>query len=147
MERLNNGSRDLIRAMNEVREKYAAQLSEQIRADGKEPISARESPCPPAATRTSGGDKPGIAGGNAAPDSFYPDSSRRAEFEGSVTIQAWVSATGCMQQAAVYASSGVAELDDAAVRWTRQASFYPAEHDHQPIDAQLLFVIRFQMRE
>jgi TonB family protein len=143
---LQNGSRDLLHAMNEVREHYAAQLSEHERADGKEPVAARDTPCPEPAPRTSGAEKPSLAAGNQAPDSFYPDSSRRAEFEGSVTMQAWVSSTGCMQKAGIYSSSGVVELDDAAVRWTQQAKFYPAEHDHQAVDADMLFVLRFQMR-
>src|SRR5262249_24117004 len=106
----------------------------------------REGPCPEAVSQSSGAATPACAEGNAAPDSFYPDSSRRAEYEGSVTLKAWVSATGCVQQASVYKSSGVAELDDAAMRWSQQARFRPAERDHQAAEGTLLFAVKFQLR-
>lgn len=145
--RLENGRRDLLHAFNEVRANYAAQLSEQDRAQGKEQAVARDTPCPEPVTRTSGVDKPGLAEDNQAPDSFYPDASRQAEFEGSVTIQAWIAASGCMQKAEVYTSSGVPDLDDAAMRWAQQAKFTPAERDQQPVDGVLLFVVKFEMRD
>ena len=147
IEVLNNDRRNLLHALNEARGRYAARLSEQQRAQGGEQLrQPREAPCPEAVTQSSGTATPTFAAGNAAPDSFYPDSSRRAEYEGSVTVKAWVSATGCVQQASVYTSSGVAELDEAAMRWTQQARFRPAERDHQPADGSLLFAVKFQLR-
>jgi len=146
IERLNNDRHNLLRALNEARTRYAVKLSEQQRAQGAEsPGQPRDGPCPPAVSQTSGRDTPKIAEDNAPPESFYPDSSRRAEYEGSVTVKAWVSASGCAQQASVYTSSGVPELDDAAMRWTQQARFSPAERDHQAVDGTLLFAVRFQL--
>jgi len=147
IERLNNDRNNLLHALNEARGRYAARLSEQQRTQGEEAIAyPRDTPCPEPVTQTSGGKGVGFAAGNAAPDSVYPDSSRRAEYEGSVTVKAWVSAAGCMLKASVYSSSGVTELDQAAIRWTEQARFRPAEHDHQAVDATILFVVKFQMR-
>jgi TonB family protein len=145
LERLKNGRHDLLRALNDLRARLAVELSDQDRMQRKlEPV-ARPAPCAESVVRTSGADKPGLAQGNQAPESFYPAASRRTEFEGKVTIEAWVSANGCMQKAEVYTSSGVADLDDAAMRWTQQAKFLPAERDHQPVDGSLLFMIRFQL--
>lgn len=147
IERLNNDRRNLLRALNEARTRYAARLSEQQRTQGEEAATySPDTPCAEPVRQTSGGAWPGFAEGNAAPDSFYPDSSRRAEYEGSVSVTASVSAAGCLQKASVYTSSGVPELDEAAIRWTRQARFLPAEHDHQAVDATLRFVVKFKMR-
>lgn len=177
IEWLNNGHHDLVHALNEARQRYARQLSEQQRRQGQEAVVyPRDTPCPdpvplaagvttPAgasaatpsaasataatatAFTTTTRRPPRFAENNQAPDSFYPDSSRRAEFEGSVTVRAWVSATGCMQKAAIYSSSGVPELDDAAMRWTQQARFHPAEEDHSPVDGTTNFIVKFQLRQ
>jgi len=148
IERLNNDRRNLLHALNEARGRYAARLSEQQRTQGQEAATyPPDTPCPESVQQTSGGPSPGFAEGNAAPDSFYPDSSRRAEYEGSVTVKAAVSAAGCLQKASVYTSAGVPELDDAAIRWTQQARFRPAEVGHQAVDATLLFIVKFQMRD
>jgi outer membrane biosynthesis protein TonB len=45
----------------------------------------------------------------------------------------------------VVLSSGVAELDDAAIRWTQQAHFLPAEHDHKAVDGTMNFAVKFQL--
>ena len=148
IEWLGNERRDLLRDLNGARQRYARQLSEQERQQGHEAmVFPRDTPCPEAATPVAGADKAAFADGNATPDSFYPDSSRRAEFEGEVTVRAWVSATGCMQKATIYASSGVPDLDDAAIRWTQQARFRPAERDHHPVESQVKFVVKFQLRQ
>jgi TonB family protein len=146
--RLNSGHLDLMRALNAARGRYAAQLSEQRRRQGQEEAAyPRDTSCPEAVEQTSGNDKPGFAEHNPSPDSFYPPSSRRAEFEGGVTVKAWVTASGCMQKAAVYSSSGVPELDEAAIRWTEQARFRPAERDHRAADGVLVFIVRFNLTE
>jgi TonB family protein len=52
-----------------------------------------------------------------------------------------------MQKAQIYTSSGVAELDEAAVRWTQQARFLPAQRDQQAIDGTMVFKVRFMLRQ
>jgi TonB family protein len=149
IELLNNDRNNLLHALNEARSRYAVKLSAQqrVQGGGEMPGQPRDTPCPAPVTLTSGAPTPGIAAENAAPEAFYPDSSRRAGYEGSVTVKAWVSATGCAQQASVYTSSGVPELDEAALRWAQQARFRPAERDHQPVDGTLLFAVRFQLHD
>ncbi len=144
MERLKKGRHDLLQALNEARGRYATQLSQQQRAQTPEELTyPSDTPCAPAVPRTSGKEHPAFAADNASPESFYPDSSRRAEYEGSVTVKAWVSAHGCAEKVAVYTSSGIAELDQAAIRWAQQAHFQPAERDHEAVDDTLTFVVKF----
>jgi TonB family protein len=66
---------------------------------------------------------------------FYPAQSRKDGFEGITTIRAWIAASGCMQKAAVVSSSGVDAQDEAALAWTQQVQFLPAELDHKPVSA------------
>lgn len=148
IEHLNKARLALLAALNETRGRYAEQLSQQQRTAGPEETTyPRDTPCPEPAARTSGASYPAFASLNAPPDSFYPDSSRRAEYEGFVTIKAWVSSSGCLLKAAVYSSSGVAELDEAALRWTQQVQFFPAERDRQPVDGTMIFKVKFVLRQ
>jgi TonB family protein len=145
-QRLRDGQGDLLRAYNDLRGRIAEELSKEERDQGTNPeAQPRTTPCPPAVTRTSGSGKPSIASDNQAPETFYPDAMRRGYFEGLVIIEASVSATGCAERAGVYQSSGVAALDDAALRWTEQAGFYPSERDHKAVDGVLQFGVKFQM--
>jgi TonB family protein len=133
---------------NTERARLAEELSAQERAQGRQsPARARDTPCPAAVTRTSGSERPGIAAANAAPASFYPAASRRAQFEGQAVIEAWVSAGGCAERAEVYVSSGVPEIDAAAIAWTQQAKFYPAERDQHPVGGTLRFAVRFTLKD
>lgn len=148
VEQLSASFQGVINVYNAARGTLATAVSRQEHAQGKDnSIKSREAPCPERAVRTSGGEHPGIASDNVAPESFYPVESRRVQFEGLVTVQVWVSATGCEEKAQVYDSSGVDELDDAAIRWTEQAKFLPAESDHKPIDATMRFRMKFKLSE
>jgi TonB family protein len=147
LQRLNVDHAQVLRELNDTRTRYAEQLSKQLHDEGQEPVVySRETPCPEPVTQTSGKDLAAFASGNSPPDSFYPDSSRRAEYEGRVTVKAWISAAGCMQKATVYATSGVAELDEAAIRWTQQAEFLPAERDQKAVDGSMTFRVEFKLR-
>ena len=148
MQQLNEASETLLRAYNEERGKLAHLVSGAQHARGEvAPAQPRDTPCPETAAHTSGKAVPQIASDNAAPESLYPSTSRHAYFEGDVVVDASISAAGCMEKAAVYDSSGVAELDDAAIRWAQQAVFYPAERDHRPVDGMLRFRVRFQLSQ
>ena len=148
IEQLNSASQKLLSVYNEERATLAEQLDNQQRAQGKEQsIHLRDSACPEPAAKTSGHEFPSLASGNSAASEFYPTDSRRAQFEGAVTVQAWVSATGCLEKAQVYASSGVAALDEAAIRWTQQAKFLPAESDHKPLAATMRFRVKFKLSD
>jgi TonB family protein len=143
---LNEAALKALKAYNVERGTLAAERSRQDRAQGKELVTlARATPCPEAVTQTSGSELPRLAELNAPLSSVYPIPSRRASFEGTVIVQVWLSATGCVEKAAVYQSSGVSELDDAAITWTLQAKFIPAERDHQPIAVTPKLPIRFSL--
>jgi TonB family protein len=129
IEQLNTASQSLLDVYNEERGTVAEQVDSRERAQGKEnSIHLRDSACPEQAPKSSGHEFPSLAAGN-------------------VTVQAWVSATGCMEKAQIYASSGVDALDEAAIRWTQQAKFLPAESNHKPVDATMRFRVRFKLTD
>jgi len=146
VEQLSRATLDVVRSYNQERGQLAALVSNQDRLQGKAPLArARETPCEAPSTKTSGSEHPTLAAGNAAPEEVYPPTSKSNWFEGRAVIEAWVSQSGCMEKAAVVLSSGVAELDDAAIRWTQQAHFLPAEHDHKAVDGTMNFAVKFQL--
>jgi len=146
IEHLTGSFAAVLAVYNEGRGELAAALSRQERAEGRETAAElREGPCPLSVILTSGRELPALTADNSAPNSFYPQTSWHARFEGMVTVEAWVSSSGCLDKAAVYESSGVPELDQAAMRWTQQANFYPAERDHRAVDGTLRIRIRFQL--
>ena len=122
VEELTRTTEQLFSAYNEERGELASSLSTQERAQGKAPLTqTRQTPCQEPHPQTSGSAKPKLAVNNRALEEVYPASSKHALFEGRTVIDASVSANGCAEQAAVYQSSGVEELDDAALRWPLQA--------------------------
>jgi TonB family protein len=148
IEHLTGSFAAVLAVYNQARGELAAALSSQERVAGTATAAQlREGPCPLGVIRTSGRELPALGADNSAPNSFYPGTSRHAQFEGMVTVEAWVSSSGCMEKAAVYESSGVPELDQAAIRWTEQATFYPAERDHRAVDGTLRVRIRFQLTQ
>jgi TonB family protein len=138
---------EVFKVLNEERAELAGQTSALDQAAGENLSRERSTPCPPDGSHTSGGEHPKIKAGSHATEEFYPPDSKRDRFEGIVDVQAVVSATGCMLKASVYRSSGVAALDEAALRWAESAGFDPAEHDHHAIEATLFFRVKFQMSD
>jgi len=144
VEELTRTTEQLFSAYNEERGELASSLSTQERAQGKAPLTqTRQTPCQEPHPQTSGSPKPRLAVNNRALEEVYPASSKHALFEGRTVIDASVSANGCAEQAAVYQSSGVEELDDAALRWTLQAHFLPGERDHQAVTGVVRFAVKF----
>lgn len=145
---LSDYGNNVLRVYNTERGAVAKELSAHERALGRPPAAqTRLGPCPSAAQGTAGGETPKLASGNRAPDSVYPDASRRASLEGEVIVRAKVDAAGCLQEAAVVQSSGVPDLDQAALSWTQQARFLPAEHDHKAVEGSFAFMVRFTLRQ
>ena len=81
------------------------------------------------------------------PDDYYPHESRRLAVDGSVVIRARVDAAGCTRHIEVRYSSGVPELDAAALDFAEQARFFPAEKDGKPIEVQKEFKVTFRFRD
>jgi TonB family protein len=147
VQRLYEAANKVFKVYNAERGTLAVRRSRQDRAQGRvAPERPRETPCPPGTTQTSGSQLPRLAEFNVPPSSVYPIPSRRAWFEGVVLVQVWLSPTGCAEKAAVYESSGVSELDDAALDWALQANYIPAERDHHPIAVTSKLPIRFTLK-
>jgi TonB family protein len=144
---LKSSADQLFATYNQERGALAVIVSATERERGEKSVAqARDTPCPAAVTQTSGGPNPKTAGGTAA-SSVYPPASRAAYLEGSVVVLAHVSASGCMQHAAVFDSSGVPELDAAALVVARKTNFLPAERDHQAVEACFLFRVNFKLKD
>lgn len=137
---------ELFDTHNQKRGALAVIISARERERGeKSADQARATPCPAAVTQTSGSDKPRPAAGS--PPSVYPPASRAAYIEGVVVVHAAISAGGCMLHAAVFDSSGVPDLDAAALAWTQRAHFSPGERDHQPVAGELNFRVNFKLAD
>jgi TonB family protein len=136
----------LFSTYNDERGALAVIVSEKARERGEKSVEqARDTPCPAAVTQTSGSEKPRPAAGS--PPSVYPPASRAAYMEGVVVVRAAISAGGCMLHAAVFDSSGLPDLDAAALAWTQQANFSPGERDHHPIAGELDFRVNFKLTD
>jgi len=138
----------VLRAYNRERGKLAVAISKRAHDLGTGPAAqARETPCPvvapaPLPTGTRGAS---LADGNLPPDALYPRASRRDSFEGVVLVRLWISPSGCVEKAAVDQSSGVADLDAAALTWVLQARFNPAVRDGEPVASQPRVPIAFKL--
>jgi TonB family protein len=138
----------LIAAYNKERGALAAELSDEDREQGK--LTApyvRQAPCPPSATQTSGKETPYFGQALRSPAEFYPAAARRMEFEGAVQVRLWISETGCLERAEVWRSSGVADLDQAALQYAAEGvTWLPAEKDGKAVAAPATLPVRFTLR-
>jgi len=143
---LKSSANGLFATYNDERGALAVIVSERARERGENSVEqARDTPCPAAVTQTSGGDKPRPAAGS--PPSVYPPASRAAYIEGVVVVRAAIAASGCMLHARVFDSSGVPDLDAAALAWTQRANFSPGERDHHAVAGELDFRVRFKLAQ
>jgi len=76
----------------------------------------------------------------------YPRAARRKGHEGNVTVAAVVTETGVVASADVLASSGHAELDDAALAAVRTARFAPATEEGVCVSGRVRLVIAFKLK-
>lgn len=107
----------------------------------------RESACPPPVAPLAGKAIPSLAKDNESPGENYPPKARIADIEASVVLQVSISETGCMEFAQVIETSGVEELDEAALLWAERAKFVPAEKDQKPAAGTMPFRFTYQIRE
>lgn len=78
------------------------------------------------------------------PDKYYPASSVRSGQTGSAVIAAHLDESGCVVESAIVASTGMQELDDAALRYANDGvSFYPASKAGKPVPVVKKFVVQF----
>jgi periplasmic protein TonB len=80
---------------------------------------------------------------NPAP--AYPDGARRLRQEGTVQLRVLVSPSGSASTVSIASSSGVASLDQAALRAVQRWRFKPAQRDGVAVVATVQVPIRFKL--
>ncbi len=77
----------------------------------------------------------------------YPDSARKAGWQGTVTLRVLVDEEGKSKSVEVYQSSGFALLDQAAVETVRKRwRFYPAREGEKRVENRIRIPIEFSLR-
>lgn len=77
----------------------------------------------------------------------YPDSARKAGWQGTVTLRVLVDEEGKSKSVEVYQSSGFALLDQAAVETVRKRwRFYPAREGEKQVENRIRIPIEFSLR-
>ena len=145
---------------NRQRENLGSAVGDAERANGVAPLTLRRTePCPSSTTSTpvsaplahiegEVSAKPARIDHNSPPlESFYPPALRRLGVQGAVVLATTVAWSGCATKAEVYSPSGVQALDESALKWALQATYFPAEDDGKPVQSVLRFRVRFQMRD
>ena len=81
---------------------------------------------------------------NIRPD--YPKGARQRGEQGDVILEIRVNAEGAVDHVKVGASSGFAELDEAAVRAAKAAKFSPARSGHDPVASTARLKLSFKLK-
>jgi TonB family protein len=76
---------------------------------------------------------------------YYPAASRRAGETGTAEVQVCVSPDGTPTSARILTSSGFGNLDDAAIKFFREARFHPATEDGNAVAACLTQPATFKL--
>ncbi|MFL6601337.1 MAG: TonB family protein [Steroidobacteraceae bacterium] len=122
-------------------------ITRALKYDAAATYRPRQTPCPAAASKTSGKDTPVIGPIEHALDEFYPPRLARESVEGIVVLSVRVSASGCVTEAAVTGSSGSDEFDAAALRWIETASYLPAERAGAAVVSTANLAVDFKLRD
>ncbi len=77
----------------------------------------------------------------------YPRGARQRGEEGNVVVELRVTARGTVDRASVVASSGFAELDDAALRAVQAARFTPAKSGDAAVDSVARMTLVFRLKK
>jgi TonB family protein len=80
-------------------------------------------------------------------DALYPEMARRQHVEGVVAVEVRVDEQGCATHAKLIQSSGVQELDVAAMEYVFKWSYLPPTDGNKNIAIDKQFRIHFQLRE
>lgn len=76
----------------------------------------------------------------------YPKGARQRGEQGEVTVEIEVDAEGRVSAVKVVGSSGFAELDDAAVRAVRAATFVPAKSGGRAVESSARLTLAFRLK-
>ncbi len=113
---------------------------------GQPDMQTRKAACPAAAAHSSGREAPAFDN-LPSTESYYPELMRKLGIEGSVILRVQVSTVGCADQLGVLESSGVDELDHAALEWAESVTFLPGEREGKPSAAGKDFKVTFKMND
>jgi TonB family protein len=127
-----------------AQERFAWRAKETV-ADSS--FRQRATPCPPPATTTAQRSTPAVDREQPSALEFYPPSDKRNGLEGAVIIAVKVSETGCAERMAVAVSSGTDSFDDAAIRYAETLKYLPAAQGNTPTAGQLMFRVKFELRD
>jgi TonB family protein len=142
--RLGQTRAEAIKVYNQKRADRLAALTANSKAVK---VRKHEGACPPAATATSGGDKPKLAPSDVSLIDVYPANAQRDQMEGRVVVHLSVSETGCMERAEIETSSGADELDEAALTFAERARFVPAEKNGKASAGEFSFAVQFRLEQ
>lgn len=103
----------------------AALAAARARPEGALTLQPRNVRCPLAADTREPGEAPRLDTTLSAPTrDYYPKDALEQEIEGKVALSARIDPQGCVRAAGVLVSSGVAMLDEAALRWVLEGAVY-----------------------
>ncbi len=119
-------------------------LSSKVAGDGSSVIEGKD-----ATTLSSSGsgqtsEKPGYLKNPPPP---YPSEAIRKEQEGLVMLSVWVSRSGEVQSVEISQSSGVAVLDQSALKAVRKWKFKPARSGALAIESRVNIPVRFRLED
>lgn len=77
----------------------------------------------------------------------YPDTSRAAKFSGEVMLRVAIDAGGVPTEVEVQSTTGVPELDDAAVAAVREWRFWPRLDAGQVVPSEAFVPVAFRLRD
>jgi protein TonB len=109
--------------------------------------AARASPCPPAATTTTGNAYPRVASDSQPLEKYWPFASKRLGEEGTVIAALRIAPTGCVTGMAIIGSSGSDMLDSTVLKYLESAEFIPAGPDGKPAESQVAVPIVFKLEQ
>jgi TonB family protein len=135
-----------------LREAYVLERSAFVKNNRSEipatvMFSPRSSPCPPAATTTTGNAHPRHASDPQSIDVYWPRESRRLGEEGTVIAALRIAPTGCVTGMAIIGSSGSDLLDGTVLKYLESAEFIPAGPSGKPVESKAAIPVVFKLDE
>jgi TonB family protein len=126
---------------------YIKERNQLVRSSLLKPedYRTRTSPCPAAASETSGTRFPKYARMTRSLEDYWPIRSKRFGEEGTVIVSLKVSATGCPVSAAIQGSSGFDMLDSAVLQAYETMEFIPAGVNGTAVESTVAAPIVFKL--
>jgi len=73
-----------------------------------------------------------------------PEMAKEQGATGTAEVEVALSASGSVQSASIYKSTGNQSLDQEALRAARQSSYFPAKENCAPVPGHYKYVVEFQ---